>query len=89
MPHTVVIDDYLPIMGYGKNHFSKRGDDGALWMPLLEKALAKAMGNYFHLHGGYGFEGTHYMNGSPYSYFYNYEESADGIWSKLTAHDIS
>lgn len=32
--------------------FAKESEDGALWVPILEKAVAKLYGNYERLIGG-------------------------------------
>lgn len=54
IPVTVTIDDYLPFYSgsYGL-YYAKRSGDGALWMPILEKAAAKLFGNYEVLIGGF------------------------------------
>ena len=44
-PHTVVVDEWVPIK-HGNTMFSKVAHDGAMWMPILEKAFAKYHGNY-------------------------------------------
>ena len=46
---TIVVDDYLPIReveGEKTTIFSKVASDGSLWVPILEKVLAKRYGNY-------------------------------------------
>ena len=54
IPVTVTVDDYLP---FHKNTdsliYSSEGPDNALWMPILEKASAKAYGSYEFLEGGH------------------------------------
>ena len=55
VPHTVIIDDYLPIREVynedtddyeWESYFAKMGPDNDIWFPLLEKAFAKYHGNY-------------------------------------------
>lgn len=56
VPHTVIVDDYLPLVksydGTYKSLFSKVAADGSLWTVILEKAFAKYHGNYEHIEGG-------------------------------------
>jgi len=57
VPHTVIIDDYLPLVsgttaGSYKTYFASISPDSALWVPILEKAFAKLYGNYAHIVGG-------------------------------------
>ena len=73
IPHTVIIDDYLPFSdAYDKRYrgdklaYAFTGSENALWGPLLEKALAKATGNYWHLDGGIIYDGVSMLNGSPH-----------------------
>ena len=71
IPHTVIIDDYLPFV---QNPYTERlglyyaflGSDNALWGPLIEKALAKYTGNYWHIEWGIIYEAVSMLNGSPY-----------------------
>ena len=54
VPHTVIIDDYLPLVdgafpGTFKTYFSSVSPDSGFWVPLLEKAFAKLYGNYSHI----------------------------------------
>lgn len=44
VPVIVTVDDYLPTVN-GKLVFAKI-PDGAIWVPILEKAFAKLYGNY-------------------------------------------
>ena len=72
MPHTVIIDDLLPFMPHPKDPsivklaYAFLGSENALWGPLVEKALAKYTGNYWHIDGGVIYEGVSMLNGSPY-----------------------
>lgn len=56
VPHTVIVDDYLPLNKDGNTYFAGLGetdtDSGSLWVPIIEKAFAKYFGNYEHLIGG-------------------------------------
>ena len=72
MPHTVIIDDWLPFMPHPRNpdihklSYAFLGSDHAIWGPLVEKALAKFTGNYWHLEGGMIYDGVSMFNGSPF-----------------------
>lgn len=71
VPNTVCIDDYLPFMtnewtGYENLFYGQVGANDALWGPLIEKALAKYVGNYWHLDTGINADGVSMLNGSPY-----------------------
>ena len=51
VPHTVIVDDFLPLYTYKSKYYAPLGDisvDGALWGAILEKAFAKYHGNYEH-----------------------------------------
>ena len=53
IPVTVTVDDFLPFKeGTNKLLYCGVGPDNSLWMPILEKAAAKALGNYEFLEGG-------------------------------------
>lgn len=46
VPHTVIVDDYLPLNSENKTLFAAPGTDKSLWVTILEKAFAKYYGNY-------------------------------------------
>ena len=48
---VVVVDDYIPCQINGGPIFT-RGNGNELWVMLIEKAYAKAFGNYNALEGG-------------------------------------
>ena len=52
VPVTVMVDDYLPLAGGNRTRYSKIGQDGALWGPIMEKAFAKFHGNYARIVAG-------------------------------------
>lgn len=51
VPHTVVVDDYIPFYG-ADPMFAGLSEDSSLWPMILEKAFAKMQGNYKHIAGG-------------------------------------
>ena len=44
--HDVIIDDQIPM------RYSAKPENGELWVPLLEKAYAKFLGNYHNIVSG-------------------------------------
>ena len=97
MPHTVIIDDYLPFMPHPKNpdihklSYAFLGTDNAVWGPLVEKALAKYTGNYWHLDGGLIYDGVSMLNGSPFETIvhqpYSRSTVVNQYWNTLRQHD--
>ena len=91
IPHTTYIDDYLPYNFDGSYVFASVGSDDALWGPLLEKAVAKYVGNYWHIHKGLNPDGIGFLNGSPdYAfrhYHENYDQDPDEFWNKIKHHN--
>lgn len=64
VPTVITIDDYVPSFRK-KPLYSKIGKDGSVWMPLLEKAFAKAMGNFENIEGGYHAEPLRFLGAAP------------------------
>lgn len=48
--------------------YGQPGKDGALWLPLLEKAAAKLFGNYEMLQGGNMGPAIMMLTGAPYQF---------------------
>lgn len=69
MPISVVIDDYLPVQEWDTRYtrYAQVASDGALWGALLEKSLAKYLGNYEAIDAGSGAHGVEAMTGAPYT----------------------
>lgn len=74
VPYTIYIDDYLPFKLDGSLLFSQVGSTLSLWGPLLEKAIAKYVGNYWHMDTGYNVDGVSYLNGGPFYYVWHLDE---------------
>ena len=89
-PHTIIVDDYLPVVADGKGgwntHASKVGADGSLWGAVLEKALAKYHGNYHHTNGGAMSLSIRTLYGAPEKYLTHDEYTVDKLWEEMSAH---
>jgi calpain-15 len=70
----ITVDDFLPKNG-GNMAFAGISSGGAMWPVLLEKAFAKARGNYEIIEGGNQNEASSFLSGSPSDYF---------MWSTAT-----
>ncbi len=54
IPVTVTVDDHILNWSESANPtYASKAEDGAMWMPILEKAAAKLYGNYEMLSGGW------------------------------------
>ena len=55
IPVTVTVDDH--ILTFSENWdnpvYARPASDGAMWMPILEKAAAKLYGNFEMISGGW------------------------------------
>jgi hypothetical protein len=96
VPHTVVIDDYLPLQKIltangtvYQTLFSHVGEDQSMWGVFLEKAFAKLYGNYGHMAAGDPRDAARALNGSPSNIFVHAKSdtSVDSIWQKILEHD--
>ena len=87
VPHTVVIDDYLPVetdsRGKKGTVFTSIGDDSSLWGPLIEKAFAKYWGNYGHIVGGASQMAVRTMLGGVHMSHDHASMTIDQIWEIL------
>ena len=68
VPTVVAIDDFLPT--YRKSLiYTKVSADKSTWVPLLEKAFAKVMGNYENIEGGNHAEAFKFLSNAPATKF--------------------
>ena len=63
-PEDINIDDILPVYS-NKPAFAKPTKDGGWWLPLLEKAYAKANVNYEQISSGSQAEAAQFLTGAP------------------------
>ena len=95
VPHTVVIDDYLPLVhNEAKNtwqtEFTTISEDPSkspLWPVMLEKALAKYYGNYSHLTGVDTLTALSALAGGPVERITLQDlKNSDALWDKIKKH---
>jgi len=86
VPHTTIVDDYLPRKPNGKNRFANDGDDKSIWAAIIEKAFAKNFGNYYHLVElrFITIDAMRTLTGAPYETIYHARE--DAYW-QVNAYD--
>ena len=83
MPIVVTIDDRLPLKNK-QAFYARIGEDGSVWAPLLEKAMAKYHGTYEAIHGGWPEKALNTMAGAPgKTYWHNQLDDKDAFWEKL------
>ena len=92
VPHTVIVDDYLPVYDYDgagtmATYFAGVGKDGSIWGPILEKAFAKYHGNYKHIIGGVAPNAVKALYGAPNKTIYHTNTTAAKLWKELSAAD--
>jgi len=88
VPHTVIIDDYLPLQYLVQDSgavyttvFSQVGRDQSLWGAILEKAFAKVYGNYGHMFSGDPRDGIRSLVGAPSLLYTHTSFNVEFIWS--------
>ena len=59
----VTIDDYVPCSIGGDSPLFTSANSGEMWVPLLEKAVAKMFGSYAAIEGGYSFYAFQILTG--------------------------
>lgn len=94
-PYTVVVDDYLPfnqITGSSLLFDWVTGKEG-LWAVILEKAWAKASGNYDFLSAGWNNEAIDFVTGAPSTTYNNNNSPINNIgvnaWNIINSDDIA
>lgn len=84
-PEVITIDDNLPFVS-GNPIFSKRSGDGDFWVAFLEKAIAKMMGNYEKIGGGWQAETWRIYNGAPTRFYMmsSINNDANQAWNTIS-----
>lgn len=82
-----VLDDFFPVIDNGRGAvqfaFSRTSED-EIWVMLLEKAYAKAYGNYHRIVGGDPVHALRDLTGAPFDRIEDMnEKSPDEIWNKV------
>ena len=86
VPVTIVVDDLIPNYRFTDVPlFAKSAEHNSVWPIIMEKALAKAHGNYSRLAGGLGSEGISYLNGSPFEILESHSTTEQGQWDWIKA----
>lgn len=69
--------------------FASQSQDGAWWLPLLEKAFAKVNINYERLGLGWMSESMRILTGAPSQKFTSSQLSVDQLWRYVEDADNS
>ncbi|CAE7548171.1 sol [Symbiodinium natans] len=93
---SVVVDDQLPCVGAanqrrpdGSGLVFSRAKDSQLWVPVLEKAYAKAHGSYKAISGGSVAEALQDLTGAPCeSIDLEAVESPGELWEQLVSYHL-
>lgn len=78
------VDDRLPARSWGSGYrpwATSMSVNGAMWMPLLEKAYAKFNQNYDRIAWGWGSEGLRTLSGMPTATLYHDGQSMSTMYS--------
>ncbi|CAG8571238.1 10266_t:CDS:2 [Ambispora gerdemannii] len=79
-----IIDDQVFLNKRGELLFSKCKDKNETWVPLLEKAYAKANGDYESINGGWPGEALEDLSGGiSTTYWSDLIENKDKLWREL------
>jgi len=89
VPITIMVDDKLPFdkSDQTSTWFARIGDDGSLWIPIIEKAFSKFHGNYSRLELGDSVDGISTLNGSPNESLKHNKSSKEEVWNMLLTYD--
>ena len=92
VPHTVIVDDYLPLRKDKKTGnlgtwSAMVSADGAVWGVMLEKAFAKYHGNYRHMQGELPTKAIRTLYGAPWVHVSHASYTADQMWDKIQASE--
>uniref|UniRef100_A0A0K0FKC4 Calpain-15 (inferred by orthology to a human protein) n=1 Tax=Strongyloides venezuelensis TaxID=75913 RepID=A0A0K0FKC4_STRVS len=84
---SIIVDDFFPCSPVNKRQIFAVGRRNQLWVPLIEKAFAKAYGNYANLSAGTSAEGFSALTGCPTQQIdlqnEMFNECSDILWVKI------
>ncbi|WKY09591.1 hypothetical protein Q1695_002168 [Nippostrongylus brasiliensis] len=80
----VLVDDFFPCRVESRSMAFADGRKNQLWVPLIEKALAKELGSYSRLRAGRTIEGLATLTGAPVEMISLEDETdADVRWARI------
>ncbi|CAB3406438.1 unnamed protein product [Caenorhabditis bovis] len=84
---VIIVDDYFPCYPHTRTFGMAIGRRKQLWVPLIEKALAKAVGNYSKLYGASLTQGLSMLTGAACVNYNRPEQPADfdTFWAQLVS----
>ncbi|CAB3397395.1 unnamed protein product [Caenorhabditis bovis] len=84
---VIIVDDYFPCYAQTRSLGMAIGRRNQLWVPLIEKALAKAVGSYSKLHGASLTQGLSMLTGAACVNYNTPEQPTDfdTFWAKLVS----
>jgi hypothetical protein len=88
--YVTVDDEFFSSTYYDNGHtFAPTGDNANLWVPILEKAWAKAKGTYANSEGGWTQNGLRALTGAPVFEYWTYDIYKDtgylpGLYENFT-----
>uniref|UniRef100_A0A0N4ZRZ8 Calpain catalytic domain-containing protein n=1 Tax=Parastrongyloides trichosuri TaxID=131310 RepID=A0A0N4ZRZ8_PARTI len=89
MWQNIIIDDFFPCFKGSNRQIFAVGRRNQLWVPLIEKAFAKAYGSYAMLSAGMSAEGFSALTGAPTQHITlkdeMYLECSDMLWVKIVS----
>ena len=81
VPHTIIVDDWIPFVEVVEDEFiplsAQFPESNSVWPLILEKALAKDHGNYYHLEGGSPLRAVQTLTGAPGKFFMHNKLTVD------------
>ena len=84
----IEIDDRLPVVkqpdGSYQLRYVKLNDDREFWPALIEKAVAKVLGGYQWLDGGFSVHALEILTGGKVDIFFPGDEDPDDLFRRLT-----
>ena len=87
MPIVVTIDDKIPVKKGTRDEtwHAPFGEDGSVWAPLLEKAMAYMYGNYEAVDNGLTGLALQTLAGSPLVWTWNNAKWYSDFWEELSS----